>query len=301
MTRTQGFNQATGKWAGSAEVYSGEGRFVGNGTDRRNVQQVGPDRIRIDLSFVGPFKFAGHYFIEDRKTERLYQGPVNVGYAEPLSETLVDSNSYWAATGFSQRFFLMVLPGGQRQVSMAQLSRGDQLIYTVVGENYKVDDAFEGIPGLVNGSAYDFDHDPAAGRGEIFLHRRGTWRGVLSVLDENMNEMPAMEYAESITPNGNRLDVTLTGAAFDPAPVSVKLTTNGYQAWSEPGEVVGSYNLCGGRALSGHFQHLRPSLRVWRREVVTHEGDQKAVVHLWYRGGQRIGAQFGILTFEPGA
>ncbi len=299
MTRTHGFTQAAGKWAGSAEVYTGEGRFAGNGTDRRNVQQVAPDRIRIDLSFIGPFKFAGHYFIEDRKTERLYQGPVNVGYAEPLSDTLVDSNSYWAATGFSQRFFLMVLPDGQRQVSMAQLSRGDQLIYTVVGENVRVDDAFEGIPGLVNGSAFDFASDPTAGRGEILLHRQGVWRGTLSVLDEAMQEMPAVEYAESIAPAANRLEMTITGAAFDPQPATVELTTNGYQAWSAPGEVVGSYNLCGGRALSGHFQHLRPALRVWRREVVTHEGDQKVVVHLWYRGGQRIGAQFGILRFEP--
>lgn len=299
MSRTEGFNKGAGKWAGSAEVYSGEGRFVGNGTDRRNVQQVSPERIRIDLSFIGPFKFAGHYFIEDRKTERLYQGPVNVGYAEPLSSSLVDSNSYWAATGFTQRFFLMVLPDGQRQVSMAQLLRGDQLIYTVVGENQRVDDTFEGIPGLVNGSEYDFTSDPTAGRGEILLHRKGIWRGTLAVLDEKMMEMPAVDYAESIIPAANRLEITTTGAAFDPQPATVTLATNDYQAWSEPGEVVGSYNLCGGRALSGHFQHLRPNLRVWKREVVTHEGDLKVVVHIWYRGGQRIGAQLGILRFEP--
>ncbi len=298
MSRSEGFSKAAGKWAGCAEVYSGEGCFLGNGTDRRNVQQVAENRIRIDLSFLGPFKFSGHYFIEDRKTERLYQGPVNVGYAEPLTETLVDSNSYWAAIGMSQRFFLMVLPDGKTQLSLAQLSRGDQLIYSVVGENQRVEDAFEGIPGLVDGSEHDLKNDPAAGRGEILLHRKGVWRGRLAVLDEKLNEISANEYVETVETNGNQVEISYSGMAYDPQPTTVKWKTNGFQAWSGPGDLAGSYNLCGGRASSGHIQHLRPSLRVWRREVVTHTGDVKAVVHLWYRGGQRIGAQVGILTFE---
>lgn len=300
MSRSEGFSKAAGKWAGCAEVYSGEGRFLGNGTDRRNVQQVAENRIRIDLSFLGPFKFSGHYFIEDRKTERLYQGPVNVGYAEPLTETLVDSNSYWAAIGMSQRFFLMVLPGGQTQLSLAQLLRGDQLIYSVVGENQRVEDAFEGIPGLVDGSEYDLKNDPTAGRGELLLHRKGQWRGRLAVLDEKLNEISANEYVETVEPNGSLVEISYSGMAYDPQPATVKWNTNGFQAWSGPGDVAGSVNLCGGRASSGMIQHLRPNLRVWRREVITHAGDIKAVVHLWYRGGQRIGAQVGVLHFEAG-
>lgn len=299
MSRTEGFNKAAGKWAGAAEVYSGEGRFLGNGTDRRNVQEIGDNRIRIDLSFLGPFKFSGHYIIEDKKTERLYHGPANVGYAEPFSNTLVDSNSYWAAIGMTQRFLLMVLPDEKRQISMAQLSRGDQLIYTVIGENHKVDTAFEGIPTLVNGTSYDLASDPSAGRGEIMLHRNGTWSGKLSVLDENMDEQPAQDYEEIVHADGDRIEIQYSRFAFDPQPASVNFTSNGYQAWSPPGDVVGSYNLMGGRASSGHFQHSRKFLRVWRREIVLHEGDAKAVAHIWYRGGQRIGAQFGILNFQP--
>ncbi|MCP4139122.1 MAG: hypothetical protein GY755_02335 [Chloroflexi bacterium] len=298
MSRTDGFNKAAGKWAGTAEVYSGEGRFLGNGTDRRNVQEIGDNRIRIDLSFLGPFKFSGHYIIEDKKTERLYHGPVNVGYAEPLSNTLVDSNSYWAAIGMTQRFLLMVLPDGKRQVSMAQLSRGDQLIYTVIGENHKVDTAFESIPTLVNGTSYDLANDPTAGRGEILLHRNGSWAGKLSVLNENMDELPTHDYEEKVQVDGNQVEIQYAGFALDPEPATVKFTSNEYQAWSPPGDVVGSYNIIGGRASSGHFQHLCPFLRVWRREIVLHEGDAKAVIHIWYRGGQRVGAEFGILNFE---
>ncbi len=298
MSRTQGFSKATGTWLGCAEVYSSEGRFLGNGTDRRNVQKVDETRVRIDLSFIGPFKFSGHYFIEDRKTERLYQGPANVGYAEPLSDSLVDSNSYWASIGMTQRFFLMVLPNGDQQVSMAQLSRGDQLIYTVIGENSRVEEETGSIPNLINGSEYDFAQDPTAGRGEILLHRSGTWQGSLIKLDENLAPVAESETVETVKLIKNQLTVSTTGAAFDPQPATVKLNTNQFQAWSQTGEVVGSYNLSGGRALSGHFQHLRVNLRVWKREVVLSDGLSKAVVHIWYRGGQRIGAQFGILNFE---
>ena len=60
-TRKEGFSQGIGRWLGTAEVYAGSGRFLGNATDRRHVQkQVDTNRIRIDLSFVGPLKFAGH-------------------------------------------------------------------------------------------------------------------------------------------------------------------------------------------------------------------------------------------------
>ena len=42
---------------------------------------------------------------------------------------------------------------------------------------------------------------------------------------------------------------------------------------------------------------LREELRVWRREVVSHDGTVKAVVHSWYRGGERLGTAHGVLTF----
>ena len=72
-TRTQGFSQGIGRWLGTAEVYDGQGRFVGNATDRRHVQRdVEQNRIRIDLSFVGPMKFAGHYTIADHIDYRIY-------------------------------------------------------------------------------------------------------------------------------------------------------------------------------------------------------------------------------------
>lgn len=300
-SRKQGFSQGVGRWIGSAEVYDGHGRFVGNATDRRHVQQhVGENRVRIDLSFVGPFKFAGHYFIEDRQTHRLYQGPVNVGYAETLSSGLIDAHNYWAVTGFSQRFFLMVLPGGDKQMSLALLTRGEELIYVVVGEYNRVQEGDSAeIPTLVDGSAYDLADDPAAGRGAILLHRPGIWSGSLATLDGDLNSLPASDYAETVAPHADGLQIHLDGMTFDAAQRTFTLRTNERQAWTPPGAVVGSYSLSGGRALSGQFHHLERELRVWRREVVSHDGSMKVVVHTWYRGGTRIGVQFGVLTFVP--
>ncbi|MCO5199142.1 MAG: hypothetical protein M9941_15460 [Anaerolineae bacterium] len=300
-SRQQGFTQGIGRWIGSAEVYDGQGRFVGNATDRRHVQQqVGENRVRIDLSFVGPFKFAGHYFIEDWQTHRLYQGPVNVGYAETLSSGLIDAHNYWAVTGFSQRFFLMVLPGGDKQMSLALLTRGEELIYVVVGEyNRVVEGDSAEMPTLLNGSAYDLAGDPAAGRGAILLHRPGTWSGTLATLDGNLEALAATTYREQVSRDDDNLRVHLDGMAFDDMPRAFSLHTNQRQAWTPPGSVVGSYSLSGGRALSGQFHHLERALRVWRREVVSHDGNIKAVLHTWYRGGARIGVQFGILDFVP--
>lgn len=128
-----------GEWRGTAEVYGGDGRFLGNGVDRRFVTtDVGGGRTRIELSFTGPFKFTGHYVIADRGTHRLYEGPVNQGFAEALGEHLVQADNYWPSVGLSQRFLLMVLPGEDRQLSMALLSRGERLCYVVVGENHRV-------------------------------------------------------------------------------------------------------------------------------------------------------------------
>ena len=298
-TRTKGFLQGIGKWLGTAEVYDGNGRFVGNATDHRHVQkQAGENRIRIDLSFIGPLKFAGHYFIEDHIDYRLYQGPANTGFAETLAENLIDANGYWPVTGLSQRFFLMILPDGKRQISLGLMSRGDKLIYTIVGEYLRVDDGDEGLPALVNGTAYDLHDDPAGGRGDILLQRPGTWRGELATLNGTLDKMASTAYEECLTAEKKHLHVQVSGTAFVSEAESTRLNSNNWEAWSEAGNLVGSYSMSGGRALSGTFHYLKEQLQVWRREVVSHDGRQKAVLHTWYRGGIRIGVQFGVLDFE---
>lgn len=299
-TRTTGFTQGIGQWLGTAEVFDGNGRFLSNATDRRHVQQqVGENRVRIDLSFIGPMKFAGHYFIEDHTDYRLYQGPANTGFAETLAENLIDAHAYWPITGLTQRFFLMILPGGAQQISLGLMSRGDKLIYTVVGEYQRVSDDYTGIPALVNGVAYDLHDDPAAGRGDIFLHRNGRWQGELATLDGQLSKMAPTHYEELVHSNGRQLQLEISGPAFAPDTARTTLHTNQWEAWSEAGNLVGSYNLSGGRALSGYFHYLQEQLRVWRREVVSHDGRSKAILHTWYRGGVRVGVQFGVLEFIP--
>lgn len=298
-SREQGFSQGIGRWLGTAEVYDGHGRFLGNATDQRHVQQqVADNQVRIDLSFVGPFKFAGHYTIEDHKTYRLYQGPANVGYAETLSSGLIDANAYWPITGLSQRFFLMVLPDGQKQLSLAIMSRGEQLMYTVIGEYHRQDgETAVGIPGFVNGTSYDLADDPAAGRGEILLHRPGKWVGSLAALDSDLNPLDATNYCEEVRSDADGLHCTVSGSAFAPACAAFSLITDQWLAWTPPGQVVGSYSLSGGRALSGHFHYPAQQLRLWRREVTSHDGTFKAVLHTWFRGGVRVGVQYGILHY----
>ena len=38
---------------------------------------------------------------------------------------------------------------------------------------------------------------------------------------------------------------------------------------------------------------------MWRREVASLDGSTKAVLHIWYRGEERLGALYGTLTFNP--
>lgn len=323
MTKTtnsvpkQSFSQGIGQWLGAAEVYDGAGHFLGNAADRRHVQRQVDDEdtdgtsgssVRIDLSFVGPFKFAGHYTIADRGDHRLYRGPANYGYAEALAPNLIDANAYWPVTGLSQRFFLMVLPNadnpadpdapGNRQMSLALMSRGEQLIYVVVGEYERQEGEASGVPGLVNGTSFDLHDDPTAGRGTILLHRNGRWTGALATLDEALAPQESTRYSETVASTTEGLHVAWRGAAFAPGDYALDLRTNGRQAWSAPGDAVGSYSLSGGRALAGQIHLLDRSLRVWRREVVSHDGQRKAVLHTWYRGGARVGVQFGVLDFE---
>lgn len=296
------FNRGLGRWAGNAEVFDGYGRFLGNGSDYRHVQALGDGRVRIDVSFVGPFKHSGYYLIREGPDYRLYEGPANIGYAETLSENLVDANAYWPALGLSQRFFLMVVDE-DLQLSLALMSRGECLLYVVVGQNERVPtDAVHPQPTLVSGTHYDLVHDPTAGRGVLLLHRPGCWRGELLGLDENGAVQGRAPYVEMVTVTETGLSIVREGGHFDPAARTLPLRSNGWQAWTATeAEVVGSYSLSGGRAASGQLYHRAARLRCWQRSVATLDGSRKAVVQHWYRGGCRVGVQFGVLHFtaEP--
>lgn len=295
-----------GEWKGSAEVYGGDGRFLGNGVDQRHVRTpLGDNRIRIDLSFVGPFRFSGHYEIVDKGSHRVYTGPANLGLAEAVSENLVDADHYWPGVGLSQRFFLMVLPGGQKQLSLALMSRGERLVYVVVGESERVvacenpNAEPTGAPGLADIASVDVAADPAAGRGVVLMHRRGSYRGTLVRTNEKLEKVGEEAYEETVepAPSGGALSVRIAGGGLAPEPAMIALTTDGFTAWSSTGPMAGSYSLFGGRAMSGTFQRVRDELRVWRREVVSLDGTKKVVVHNWYRGGVRVGVQYGVLDF----
>lgn len=291
-------SQFIGRWAGSAEVYDGYGRFLGNGADYRQVQPLADGRVRIDVSFLGPFKHSGHYFIQPQEDCRLYEGPANIGYAETLSDNLVDANAYWPALGLSQRFFLMNV-SDNLQLSLAQMARGEHLMYVIVGQNDRVPDGdAPAQPTVVSGTHYDLQDDPAAGRPAVWLHRPGQWRGELTALDENRRPLGQFAYSQTIAPSA-LLEMRTAGGAFDAADRRAAFTTNEWQAWTTAdSDVVGSYSLSGGRALSGQFYHRESRLRCWRREVVALDGSRKALVEHWYRGGQRVGVQFGVLEFE---
>ncbi len=289
-----------GKWAGTAEVFSGEGTFLGNGSDQRFARTEDSDgRVRIDLAFIGPLKFAGHYYIKPDSVGRAYQGPVNTGFAESVGELAVDGNGFWPVTGLSHKLFLAMLPDQQTQLHLSQMFRGEQLIYTIVSESQRVlDDGKAIVPGLVSGTSYDFANDPKAGRDSLLLHRPGKWAGEVSSFDGDLALIGTNPYEEHVALTDTGLDVAIRGSLVGDDQ-RLQLKTNDRQAWTSMGPAVGSYNLSGGRALSGTFHHLEAGLRVWRREVATSDGQIKAVLHNWYRGGQRVGAQYGVLRFNP--
>lgn len=297
------FSKSWGQWLGSAEVFDGSGRFVGNGMDVRNVQKLDDSRTRIDVTFAGPFKASGHYIIETRGNERFYQGPVNIGHADVVSESVVDANAYWADLGLTQRFCLFVLPDGNTQLSLAQMSRGDQLIYTVVGENYRIDKQTGWKAITTPGTAYDLHDDPHAGRPEALWSRAGTWQGEIffstdsEALRSALPDPAGKAYTETIQPAGNQLMWSFNPTLLKETQRLV-LSTNRWQAWSERGAMVGSLSQCGGRATSGYFYH-ESGLRVWRREVIRMDGTQKAIMHLWYQGSQCIAREYAMLDFTP--
>lgn len=289
-----------GTWEGTAEVYGGDGTFLGNGTDKRFARTIEEDgRVRIDLAFIGPLKFAGHYYIKVDGSTRFYQGPMNTGMAESVGELAVDGNGFWPVTGLSHKLFLAMTPDGQKQLHFSMMFRGEQLIYTIVSECERVlDSATSGVPGLTAGTSYDLKDSTTGGREENLMHRNGTWKGDLTSFDADLKLQSSSPYEEHVTIEGDKLKIGTRGGLYgDDERISFK--TNGHQAWSETGAMVGSYNLSGGRALTGTFHQLSEGVRVWRREIATVDGSMKAVLLIWYRGGQRICAQQGILNFTP--
>jgi hypothetical protein len=294
------FTKAIGRWAGNAEVFDGTGRFLGNGSDYRHVQELEDGRVRIDVSFVGPFKHSGHYVIQPGDGYRLYQGPANIGYAETLSAGLVDANAYWPALGLSQRFFLMVVDE-TLQLSLAHMSRGERLLYVVVGQNNRVPDGdAPAQPAVVSGIHYDLQDDPAAGRPQLWLHRPGQWDGELTALDGDGQPLGQSVCRQTITrPAPGQLVWQTEGGAFDPSPLRLRVTTDQWHGWtSADSDLVGSYSLSGGRALSGRLYQRQSHLHCWQREVATLDGARKAVVQQWYRGSRRVGVQFGVLDYS---
>ena len=295
------FSQGVGQWIGAAEVYDGDGNFLGTGRDTRTVEaDDGAGTVTVNVSFEGPFSMAGQYTIADRGTHRLYQGPLNYGFADVLGDGLIAAHNYWSELGMSQRFFLMVLPDGQRQLSLALIHRGERLHYVVVGEYQRQTNPTRPTPP----AAVPMDPDAlagdlTAGRGEILLQRPGTWRGELTLLDADLAPAGTVSYTEAVTadPDSGQLNVDLTGVHFA-ADGAHTLSTNGLEAWTPKGDVLGGYSLSGGRGQSGSFLHHRDEARVWRREVAALDGTMKGVVHTWYRGEDRIGAAYGALLFQ---
>lgn len=98
--------------------------------------------------------------------------------------------------------------------------------------------------------------------------------------------------------DGGRLEVALTGTGFADDAV-ITLRADGRQRWTGGGDVVGSESLWGGRALAGTLLFGRDRLRLWRREVARRDGSSKGVLHMWYRGGTRVGVAHGVLEFAP--
>ena len=259
---TGSFSKGVGQWRGAAEVYGPDGVFLGEGRDTRSVEaDDGAGTVTVNVSFEGPFSMAGQYTIADRGTHRLYQGPLNYGYADVLGDGLVCAHNYWSELGMSQRFFLMVLPDGTRQLSLALISRAEVLKYVVVGEYVRQND------------------------------------GKLTVLDGDLTPVETVDYRESITPTVTGLDVSIEGVHFG-RDTAYSLVTNPTEAWTPTGHVLGSLNMVGGRGQSGHLLHHRDETRVWIREVASLDGAMKGIVQMWYRGEQRIGALYGALNFE---
>lgn len=292
------FEQGEGRWQGSAEVYDAEGRFAGEGHDARVVRRDLDDgSVEVEVSFTGPFRLSGRYVIADHGDHRRYLGPLNYGYAEAFGDRLVDANNYWPDIGLSQRFFMMVLPGGATQLTLALLSRGEHPAYAVVGEYERT---AGGAAGAAEGAVGDTG-DPGGEQAGAILERPGTWSGSLTLIGATGgDDLGTTGYAERVAASGGDrpLEVSLEGTGFA-ADAAFAFSGDGRRRWTGGGDVVGSESLWGGRALSGNLLFGADGLRLWRREVARRDGTAKGVLHSWYRGGSRVGVAHGVLDFAP--
>ena len=242
------FEQGEGRWQGSAEVYDGDGRFAGYGRDARAIRRSLDGRtVEVEVSFTGPFRLSGRYTITDFGHHRVYGGPLNYGYAEALGDGLIDANNYWPDIGLSQRLFLMVLPGGDTQLSLAMLSRGEKPAYTVVGEYSRGSGADPAsAPGSTHdqsddpdaapastGSAHDRSGSPPAGRRAALLNRPGGWSGELNLVSADGSPAGTTHYREQLEADddGRAIVVSLAGTGFTDE-AEVRLRTDGCHRWT---------------------------------------------------------------------
>ena len=289
-------------------MYGADGRFAGMGRDTRSVRADDhAGRVTVEVSFEGPFSLSGSYTIADHGSHRSYEGPLNIGSAEVLGDGLVAAHNYWPSVGLSQRFFLMVLPGSNHQLSLALLSRGDQLRWTVVGEYRRQAGTAPPPPPPVEPiDPSEARGDPSAGRGQLLVLRPGRWSGRLQRLGPDLQPAGSADCVETVAPadrepaerSGRSMAVEMSGLGFAP-DASFTLASDGWTAWTLDGEVAGSAALSGGRGLSGQFHHDGAGCRVWRREVASLDGSIKAALHIWYRGEKRLGAVYGTMAFDP--
>ena len=294
------FSAGVGEWIGAAEVYDAEGRFAGIGRDTRSVKaDDAAGTVTVEVGFDGPFSLSGEYTIVDHGSYRTYEGPLNLGCAEALGDGLVAAHNYWPDLGLSQRFFLMVAPDGARQSSLALLSRGEKLRWTVVGEYQRqTGPAAPTPPAAPDMDPAELRSDPTAGRGELLLLRTGRWTGQLQRLDADCRPTSPADYRETVADLDGSWQVGISGGDYPPG-FSYTLLSDGWTAWTQHGDLAGSGDLSGGRGFSGQFHHPVSGLRLWRREVASRDGTTKAVLHVWYRGEQRLGAAYGTLAFDP--
>jgi len=288
-------SQGIGNWTGISEVYDGQGKFIGNASDQRTIVQNDDETYTVSVDIFGPLMVKGQYTIRIASDHHSHLGQANYGYAEQNNNELLASNNYWAQWGLSESSFVLVSSKTHSQLSLSLLKRGEQLLYTLVGEYHDEATPVQ-VPTAV-GTPLDRHNDPNAGRSQHLLHRAGTWSGEVTVIDENLSPMGRAHYTENMRVHQEQLMITTEGGGFTPMKRSFRMRTNGWQAWSDPGDVVGSYNIVGGRAMTGSFHYVGADRRIWRREVASADGQHKAILHYIYHGDKRVGVQYGLLSF----
>ena len=114
--------------------------------------------------------------------------------------------------------------------------------------------------------------------------------------DAELRVVETVDHEETVEVDDTRVLWRLGPVGQDASVV--ELRTDGFHAWSSAGSVAGSYSLFGGRALAGTLQHVGREVRERRRDVVSLDGEERAVVRQWFRGSKRLGVEHGVLRFE---